>query len=168
MVTNNMETPIINDYKATESFIADKLIGAQLDSFLVHSIALDLTLLCDYIGTNIHGDVKHDLQRCYLGAGAEICVIDGQKVYKERSEVVGRLYSLIGQEISSVKINSEGDVAITISGKEIVLSKDDDPNLEFAWTFSPNSSSIFDDHEWIVIMRQKNLEFYPPKQVAYK
>jgi len=137
---------IINDFEKTESFLAGKLVGAQLDSFRVHSLELQL----NFLGESVDG-----LQSYWLCMTGDVRLSDGESVYHDRAQVIAGLYALIGQKISAVKIEDESALSLCCEGKVITISTDDE-SLEVVWSFTPELPDPHVDHSWSVTLTDES------------
>lgn len=136
----------INDFEKTENFLASKLISAQLDSFHVHSVELQLHFL---------GDSPDGLQSYWLCMTGDISLTEGEDVYHDRAEVIANLYALIGQRITSVKIEDGNVLSLCCDSKVITTGMDDD-SLEVVWSLTPESPDPYADHSWSVTLTDES------------
>jgi len=137
---------IINDFAKTESFLESKLINAQLDSFRVYSIELQVNFLANS---------SEGKQSYWLSATGDISLCDGDYVCRDRSEVIEKLHGLIGHKISAVKIETNGALAISFGSKVLTICLDDEA-FEVIWSVTPESPEPYTDHEWSVTLTDES------------
>lgn len=131
---------VINDYVTTEGFLSDKLLGAQLDSFRVYSVVLQM----DFIADSDTG-----LRSYWLSATGDVSITEQSDVYRDRSEVLSSLYGLIGQRVSSVQIEDGGVLALSIGDKVLAIGMNDQ-TFEIVWSVTPESPEPYAEHDWSV------------------
>lgn len=131
---------VLNDYPKTTSYLSEKLHGAQLDTFRVSSLVLDLAFLAR---------TDAGLQERWLSLSCDVSLSLGDRVLRQRADVVGGLYELIGQKVQTIEIGQPGRLSIRLGDAVLTTQTDSDP-LEVIWSVTPENPNIWDDHVWSV------------------
>ena len=75
--------------------------------------------------------------------------------FQLRSEALSSLYSLIGKEVSGVKIASDGAIAIQIEDKILSADRDQD-EMEVIWSLTSDTPAPFVSHDWSITLNDQN------------
>lgn len=133
----------INDVEKTKSFVACKLVDAQLDSFRVYSLELQLNFVGD--------ETDEGLRSYWLCITGNVSFFDGEDTYLDRADVVANLYHLLGEKITGVEIEAGGALLLYCDGK-VVTARTDKDNLEVVWSLTPESPDPNFRHGWSVTL----------------
>ena len=131
---------VISDYVETEKFLSDKLLQAQLDSFCVYSIELQINFL---------GDSDAGKRSYWLSAMGNVSITDQHGVYRNRSEILSSLHGLIGQSVNTVKIEDDGVLTLSIGDKVLAIGMNDE-TFDIVWSITPESPEPYAEHDWLV------------------
>lgn len=137
---------IINDYDRTETFLRSKLLGAQLDTFQVYSSVLQIDFFVGFMPGRSGS--------CWLSTLDNISISSDAALFNDRRTVIAELYDLIGQDIKDVKIESNGSLVLSIGGKVLTASLDEDSVEDESWSVTPDSPDIYAEHEWLVALAE--------------
>ena len=140
---------IIYDYDKTESFLKSKLLGAQLYSFQVYGSVLQVEFFV--------GFMPERKGSCWLSTSDTISILSDSGVFNNRRTVIAELYDLIGQDVTDVKIESNGSLVLNIGGKLLTSSVDEDSVENESWSVTPDSPDIYANHDWYVCIEDKEL-----------
>ena len=132
----------IYDAPQVETFLRKKLVGAQLDSFQVYSLLLNI----DFLAASDVG-----LQSCWLSTLGDVWVSRNSANYRERSDVLVQLYQAIGQKVRDVTVEENGGLRIHF-GKWFLAVELNKVNFETVWALTPNSPDPTANHEWRVAL----------------
>ena len=136
----------INDFKKTEAFLVDKLLSAQLDNFCVFSTVLDLNLLIETDG---------GLENRCVSITGDVCVSDGVNVHHEFPEIVRSVYNLIGERVTSMRIDQDGTLTLCFGDKALTVKLDYESS-EVIWSVTPESSDLYEEHSWSVVLTDES------------
>lgn len=131
------------DKEKTNFILTQMLAGAALDEFKVHSTQIQMCFLKDH-----PLDGRLIAIQLIFGCGAFVSGDTNQKncvehsdsdFFKERAKFLSEIYALIGREITSVRVDDNFNLLITvekISTMNVCIRHDDLDEGEWIWKVS--------------------------------
>lgn len=127
------------------------LCGTLLDSIRVFSVVVQLCFVRAADSSQLPGKVWVVASGRLLASAPEtrLELENASDFFEQRAEVLGRLYQLIGQEVSAADVSSMGTLEIRL-GDSRISARSDQADLEEVWAVMSDSPDAFAAHAWYV------------------
>lgn len=131
------------------------LVGATLDNFRVHSLALDL----NFLRLPKIGILPVSIWLCCTGQVSYSSYTPSNDTaqgadsdfFSTRTETLGYLFGLIGNQVIGIDIGSDGTLSLKFQNGELLVNGEQ-PDLDMIWTIASDSPQPYGDQKWVVTL----------------
>lgn len=134
--------------KKADSVLMELLHGAQLDRLVVFGLELEMCFFREAIPL-VWFSTCQKLRVSSPSSGKKLNHPDLQS---NRKDALPELYSLIGEFVSSVAIESSGNIAFDFADGTRLDITDIDEDDEVVWSVTSDTPGPFIAHDWSVIL----------------